>query len=238
MDIYSRDFTVTLSDVGENNCITNKGILRIFQEAACIHSSLVGFGLNDAKNTGLFWFLLNWKLQVFNRPIWNSSLKVSTWCTGHTHTCFYRDFKMCDDSGNVVAVASSKWILYDFIKSSIVKIDKGIESKYYKDIDDHVFDKPMVEKLLEPSDSEFISEYTVCKRDIDSNHHVNNLNYLDFAYDILPNDFDFKNIEIMYKHEVKFGETIDLFYAEKNNTAFVTMKNHLDKTLHCIIKLY
>ena len=49
---------------------------------------------------------------------------------------------------------------------------------------------------------------------------------------------DFKNIEIMYKHEVKFGETIDLFYAEKNNTAFVTMKNHLDKTLHCIIKLY
>ena len=31
MDIYTENFKVTLPDVGENNSITNKGFLRIFQ---------------------------------------------------------------------------------------------------------------------------------------------------------------------------------------------------------------
>ena len=48
MDIYSNLFTVTLPDVGENNVLTNKGILRMFQEIACLHSASAGFGVNDA----------------------------------------------------------------------------------------------------------------------------------------------------------------------------------------------
>ena len=36
MDIYSKKFEVTLSDVGENNELSNKGILRFLQEIACL----------------------------------------------------------------------------------------------------------------------------------------------------------------------------------------------------------
>lgn len=84
MDVYSQNFTVTLPDVGENSCLTNKGFLRMFQEIGAIHSGQFGYGLNDAKETGLFWIILNWKLEVFQRPKWNEVLSISTWCTHHT----------------------------------------------------------------------------------------------------------------------------------------------------------
>lgn len=241
MDIYSQDFTVTLPDVGENNKLTNKGILRMLQEIACVHSSLAGFGVNDSTTTGFAWVLLNWKLKVFTRPIWNSKLKISTWSSKHTLVAFYRDFEILDSNNNLVAIASSKWVLFDLNKNSIAKLTNEIEARY-SHVDKHVFDTPIVEKLKEPENNKLIYEYTVERRDIDTNHHVNNLNYLDFAYEAIPADIffhsDFKNVEIMYKHEAKLGDTLNLFYARQDDLIFVTVKNKVDDKLHCVLKLY
>lgn len=240
MDIYSDIFTVTLPDVGENNALTNKGILRMLQEIACRHSETAGFGVNDSSATGFAWLLLNWKLQVFSRPVWNAKLKINTWSSKHTLIAFYRDFEIFDDNNNLIAIASSKWILFDFNKNGIAKLTDEFESKYTH-VDKHVFDIPMKEKLKEPENSKLVSNYTVCRRDIDTNHHVNNLNYLDFAYEVLPEDiflnFDFKNVEIMYKHEAKLGEILSFYYVDQGDSSVITIKNN-DNKLHCIVKLY
>lgn len=236
MDIYSKNFTVTLNDVGENNCLTNKGILRMFQEIGCMHCATVGLGLNNVKDTGLFWIILNWKLQVFSRPTWNTSLKVNTWSRKHNELYFYRDFEMFDEQNNLIAIATSKWVLYDFKKNGIFKVTDDFNSRYCTDFDKCVFTSPMEEKFKEPKNHKFVSNYTIQKRDIDANHHVNNLNYLDFAYEIVSENFN--NVEIMYKREVKLGETLELFYYEENNSAFVTMKNKDTNKLCCIVKLY
>jgi len=241
MEIYSEIFTVTLPDVGENNKLTNKGILRMLQEIACVHSDFSGFSVNDSTVTGFAWILLNWKLQVFSRPVWNTKLKINTWSSKQSILSFYRDFEIFDDNNNLVAVATSRWILFDLNKNSISKITKEMESRYTH-VDKHVFDTPMNEKLKEPENSKLISEYTVARRDIDTNHHVNNLNYLDYAYEVLPDDdffkSDFRNVEIMYKHEAKLGDTLNLYYAKQDDCSFATIKNKEDDKLHCIVKLY
>lgn len=242
MDIYSKEFTIDLTDVGENTFITNKGFLRIFQEIGAIHSSMFGLGLNNVKKTGLFWILLNWKLKVFSRPKWNETVNVSTWCSHYTRLYFYRNFKVCDSLGNVVAIATSKWILFDFNKDSVFKLTDDFFKNYCKAIDVNVFETKLVEKLKEPENNSLVATYTVLKRDIDNNHHVNNLNYLDFAYEAIPDeallDADFNNIEIMYKHEAKLGDVLNLFYSKQDDSTFVTIKNKGNNKLHCILKLY
>ncbi len=52
---------------------------------------------------------------------------------------------------------------------------------------------------------ENIYKYTAVRRDIDANHHVNNVNYLEFAYDALPEkiNLNFENLEIFYKKQIK-----------------------------------
>lgn len=241
MDICSENFTVTLPDVGEKNRLTNKAILRMLQEIACIHSSCASFGVNDAEKTGKAWILLNWKLQVFSRPIWNTKLKVNTWSSNQNLLSFYRDFEVFDDNNQLVAIATSKWVLYDINKGSLVKITDDIKSRYVH-LDKHVFEAKMTEKLKEPENSIISTVYTVCRRDIDTNHHVNNLNYLDFAYEALPEALfynnEFNNIEIMYKHEAKLGESLNIFYAKQEDACIVTIKNKDDDKLNCIVKMY
>ena len=241
MDIYSEIFTVTLPDVGENNGLTNKGILRMLQEIACHHSDSKGFSVNESATTGFAWILLNWKLEVFSRPAWNTKLKINTWSSKHTLIAFYRDFEILDENNNLVAVATSKWVLFDFNKNGIAKITDEMEARY-SHVDKHVFDTPMNEKLKEPESSSLVTKYMVRRHDIDTNHHVNNLNYLDFAYEAIPEDdffnTDFKNVEIMYKHEAKLGDTLNLFFAKQDHANFITIKNKDDDKLHCIVKLY
>lgn len=241
MDIYSEIFKVTLPDVGENNCLTNKGILRMLQEIACTHSATCGFGVNDTHSTGLGWIILNWKLKVFSRPIWNTKLKINTWSSSQSLLFFTRDFEIFDEDDNLIAIATSKWVLFDLKKGSLAKITDDFKAMY-KEVDKHVFNTSTIGKLKEPENSQMVCEYTVQKRDIDTNHHVNNLIYLDLAYEVLPNDIffntDFKNVEIMYKHEAKLGDTLHLFYAENKDSTFITIKNISNDKLHCIIKLY
>ena len=241
MDIYSENFKVTLPDVGENNCLTNKGILRMLQEIACTHSATCGFGVNDTHSTGLGWIILNWKLKVFSRPIWNTKLKINTWSSSQSLLFFTRDFEIFDEDDNLIAIATSKWVLFDLKKGSLAKITDDFKAMY-KEVDKHVFNTSTIGKLKEPENSQMVCEYTVQKRDIDTNHHVNNLIYLDLAYEVLPNDIffntDFKNVEIMYKHEAKLGDTLHLFYAENKDSTFITIKNISNDKLHCIIKLY
>lgn len=241
MDICSLYFNVTLPDVGENNQLSNKGILRMMQEAACIHSDYAKLSINHTKDNGLAWIILNWKLKVFSRPIWNTSLKVSTWCRKISHVFFYRDFEIYDSDGNLVAIATSKWILFDSFNNKIAKITDDIKKNYmcfYK----CVFNEPLNEKLLAPKSINSFSEYVVEKRDIDTNHHVNNLNYLDFAYNVIPDNIfsstSFQNVEIMYKHEAKLGDSLTLEYSAENNFHYVVISNKKSGKLNCIVKLY
>ena len=97
-------------------------------------------------------------------------------------------------------------------------------------------------KLDAPSSysNEYI--YTTQRRDIDVNKHMHNLNYLDLAYEALPEDVylnsDFNNIEIMYKTAIKLGDITKCLYSFDNGKHIITIKSLDEKILYCIINLW
>lgn len=242
MDIYTKKFNINFSDVGESNELTNKGILRLMQEISGIHSDSFGYGVNDTPKTGLVWIILNWKLKVFSRPIWNTEITLKTWAKWEKSIYSCRDIEIYDDKNNIIAIATSKWILFDINKNSIFKPTPQIKEAFPY-VDKSVFEGESIEKLKEPENSSFVTEYTVQRRDIDTNHHVNNLNYLDYAYEALPENvfssINFSNVEIMYKREAKLGDKLSIFYSHTENDEYIiTIKDKEQKNLHTIIKLY
>ena len=74
---------------------------------------------------------------------------------------------------------------------------------------------------------------------------MHNLNYLDLAYEALPEDIynqtlknNFNNIEIMYKTSIRLGDTSKCLYSFENDKHIITIKSLDDKALHCIINLW
>ena len=240
MGILNFDFNIPICDVGVKNELTNKGFQRIMQEAATVASQSCGYGPNNVGTTRLFWVILNWKLEVYKRPKWNDKITIKTWPKDMIRCYSCREYEAYDEKDNLIAIASSKWALVSLDKG-VIRIPEELE-KDYQCINISVFTAPL-EKLTEPESSKCTFEYVVQKRDLDTNNHVNNTIYLDYAVEALPKEVyennDFKNIEIMYKHEAKAGDKILGLYKElENNIHMITIKNKEDNKLHAIIKLY
>lgn len=216
MNLYECDFVVDYVDLDTHGIISDWGFFKHLQEIGCLHAEKLGYGISNTLKTGLAWILLDWKLQVFKRPIWRDKLHVRTWPSKIEHACNFRDYEIFDEAGNKLAIATSRWILYDLNNKRIFKITPDI-AKLFDPCGVSVFDTE-IEKLHEVEGGAINFEYKVLRRDIDSNGHVNNLNYINFAKEALPeeiyNSAYFSSIEVMYKKQCLVGSSIVGLYKE------------------------
>ena len=238
---YTSHFQIGFSHLGYKNLISNQGILSLLEETAGSHSTSIGYGINDIPETHVSWAILNWKVKVINRPKYFDKVTVKTWARQKSKISCYRDYEIYDEKGNLLIIASSKWIFLDTEKNSIMKITDEFYDKY-KPEEKSVFDEIELEKLKESENAEKTFKYTIRRSDIDVNGHMHNTNYLSLAYEALPEDIYnntiFDNFEILYKKEIKYGETVNFFYSFENNIHTISIKSEDDKILHSIIKLY
>ncbi len=231
------NFFVGLEDIDFNNNLKIKSLLGFLEDIGGIHSNIVGYGLLDIPVKKRSWILLNWKVKIFKRPRYADNLKIVTWANSMEKLYALRDFKVYNESGELVIIATSKWVCVDTEKGSIIKIEPELRDAYTIE-NKNVFEGE-IEKLKEPK--EYIDETPVqITRDmIDVNRHVHNINYIDFATHILPYEVmqQATNIEVMYKKEIKETDKIKCKYAIEDNAHYSVIKSEDDKILHAIIKL-
>lgn len=240
--IIKQEFEIAFRDVGKSNKITNSALLNMLENIAGMHSNQVGYGLNSIAQTGVTWVLLNWKLRVFSRPIYGEKLDVETWARKAVKFYTYRDFRVYDKSHNLVAIATSKWALLDATTMSITRITPELLDLYTPENLAVFGDEPEPNRLV-VNEEHVTNEhhYTVARRDIDINNHMHNLYYLDLAYETLPDNVytnsSLNQVEIMYKKEIKLGDTVKCLYIYSNQEHYVVVKSLDDSILHAVIKL-
>ena len=239
--IFKEKFKMGLNDIGKDNKIKNISILKILENIGGYHSDIAGHGSNDIAINKLTWILLDWKLKVLNRPKYGQTLDVHTWARVGNRFFTYRDFEIYDENGTLCAIATSKWTLINIEEGKMERITEEVIEKY-KTEEKEVFPGEKLDKLQMPE--EFLSSinYTVKRKDIDINKHMHNLNYLDLAYEALPEEVynlrPFDNVRIMYKKEIKYGDTVECKYTREDDKYVVVISSQDNKQLHSIIELY
>lgn len=238
--IYQEKFKIGLKDVGENNEITNKGILECLENIAAYHSDSIGYGVSSTEQANLNWLLLDWKVKVVKRPKYGQTMNIDTWSRYIIKCYAYRDFKIYDDKGELCVIATSKWLLINSQKKKIVRVEEKMAKKYESEMIS-VFNELEIPKLNAPQNFEETILYEVKRRDIDIIGHMHNIYYLDLAYEALPEEIyeqrPFDNIRIMYKKEIKLGEVLVCKYAKVENKNTVVIESEQTGTLHAIIEL-
>lgn len=242
MAIYSYNYKIRYSDIGVDNKITLKAFVDALQEAAIAQSELAGYGITNMPNTHLAWLLLDWKVEIKSYPKLNDNITVKTWPRIFNKLYSYRDFEVLDENNNIIAVASSKWFTIDTKTKKIRKLTPEITNAYGGITDKKVFEQDFEEKINIPENLKLNFNYTIQRRDLDTNGHVNNLHYINYALETLDadifNNMTFKNLEIIYKKEIKLKENINCYYSFENNKHIVTIKSNDNSVVHAIIKLF
>lgn len=239
--VFTEKVKTDFKGLVKNALVGNRAILEYFENIAGRHADALGNGVNDMSKTHSAWILLDWKVNVLRRPAYGEELTVKTW-SHSIERCFgNRYFTIEDYSGRICAAASSKWVLMDTEKWSMIRVDSELAAKFCSDPERRIPMDPSLDRLKFPAEYSSAAEYTVQRRDIDLFGHVHNTNYLDLAYEALPGEVyaqsPFNCVRITYKKEIRLGERLLLKYAFVNgrHTVAITSKN--GETLHSIVEL-
>lgn len=231
-------FFIGFRDISHLNELTNTAMLAYLENMGGIHSDLVGNGLNS-KNT-CTWVLLSWKVKILKRPKFGDTIKIVTWSREMEKFYAYRDYKVYNEEGELICIATSKWVYIDIEKGKIIKVSEEVQELYQSE-KIYAFSEEEIKfnKLIEPKQSLSSIEFKITRSMIDTNKHLHNIYYSDIAKEALPEEVysqkEFNDFEIMYKKEVKYGETVKAFYSFENEKHIITIKNNDESELHAII---
>lgn len=236
---FESNIRTGIEDAGKDNLITNRAILKILEQVGAYHSDSVGYGLLDIEKNGVSWVIVDWQVKVIKRPMYGENIMVRTWARNAKKVSTYRDYELCDDNGNILAIATTKWALIDIHTKKITQISEDILNKYT--VEDRCAFLDTLDKIKIPSNPISYKLYDVRRNDIDINEHMHNTNYIDVAYDALPKEIydkrPFDNFRITYKNEIKLGDIVRSEYYIEGNTHYIVMKNNETNVIHSIVEL-
>ena len=233
--VFKTTYKTGFLDINKDKKLTNRAILKYLEDCSGRHSDTVKNGVADIIDDGITWVLLSWNLKILNRPSYGAEIEVHTYISDATKLYVYRDFEVFV-KGEKVAVARSIWILVDAKTRRPLRLDEKTVASYgpeYGKTADDFCDTKL--KSFETSDKTI--DYVIRKTDIDINDHVHNLNYLDMAYEIMP-DAETENLIIVYKKEVKYGEKIAVSLLKDKNCFDIKVFSKGDETVHTLMRLW
>lgn len=238
--IFKTCARIRMNEIGKDNLVTNESILKILENAASEHSCKVGYGVFDALEKGVGWILVGWKVKILKRPLYNDEIFIETWGRDFIKASMGRDFRVTDSNGDVCIIATSKWAMIDINTHRIIRIKEDVWD-VYKPENIRVFEEDL-DNIDIPENFSNVIEYKVGRRDIDNNKHMHNTNYLDLAYEAMPEEV-FENrpynfFEIKYKKEILLGDVVKCKYAFVDNKHVIVCTTNDDSTTNAIIELY
>ena len=213
MSILTLDSHISYDDIDQNMNLSLKGALRLMQEAAMIHSGQVGFSVADVEKTRVTWMLVQWRVRLVNPVRWSEKVTVYTWPKSMERATSMRNFEILGSDESVAAIGESNWVLVSADTGRIVRITPQVAAAY--DLTSReVFSTPMPE--IVSAGGEVTWRSVVGRRDIDTNRHVNNRVYLDYAKEALPEDachILFREVSVRYRKQLLPGDSFCCRYS-------------------------
>ena len=80
-------------------------------------------------------------------------------------------------------------------------------------------------KIAIPEDGGYRGEITVRKHHLDTNHHVNNGQYVDMALEYLPDDFAIGQMRAEYKKQALLDDVLHAYVAESEERYVVALSD-------------
>ena len=239
--IYSMDGRVRYSEADENGNITIKALVNYLQDCTMFHSEALGGGIKHLSETGSGWFLYSWQIDIEKIPHLYDNIIVYT--SPYENKGFFgnRNFWIENENKERMVAANSIWIYMDLASQTPKRITPE-ESRLYEPMLPKIDMEYTPRKIELPTEFEALEPVAVHYSQIDTNHHVNNCQYIATAVTAADIKTLPQRIRAEYKKAAVLGDvfhpylnvengnyTVDLRSPEGNSFATVTFEYNLEK---------
>lgn len=228
---YEEERKVRYFQIDSNSCMTPAALLSCLQELAIDHSDSLGYSVAYSLEHHFFWSVINWHLKLYRMPRYGEKIILQTWSDKFARFQANRSFFIFDAEGNKLLDGISRWVFMDLKKRKPTNVPTEMVERYCAGQASAIEG----EKFLMPKEptGELICErdMILTRRDTDTNGHANNVKYLEWVMDDIPDeiyvDLALKDIRIVYRKECLRGDIVTVKTFQKDTEKGKEMESFL-----------
>ena len=183
--MYQFDSRVRYSETDEQGRLSVTGILNYLQDCSTLQSEDIGLGIEYLKKTRHAWWLSSWQIIIDA----------------------YRNFTIQDKAGNYLVRANSIWFFYDLEAERPARI-RLEDVERYGTGEERLDMEYAPRRITVPEEYEEKEPVLVMKHHLDTNHHVNNAQYVEIVREFLPEHFQIGEMRVEYKKAAVLGDVM------------------------------
>jgi medium-chain acyl-[acyl-carrier-protein] hydrolase len=208
---YSREYLVHYYEIDRKRRLTLPALIRYFEDIATLDSEARGFTLDYYDRSGHGFMLLKWDIAVHSWPGFNETVKITTRPSAYRRFLANRGYVVRGNDGRVLADARSVWLYADTGTRRPARVPDELYAGFGV-ARESSFD--MLEDLHPTVEGLCRLGIKVQPGDIDMYRHVNNVRYVEWALESLPEeiprDHAASRIQVNYMKELKMGDEAEV----------------------------
>ena len=183
--------------------------MKFFEDIAVLQSESLNVGLDFYEKENCAWVMYKWDVKIYRYPKFMDEIRITT--NPNAYKKFYanRLFEVRDKNNELLAEGNSIWIFLNTENKRPAAIPAMFGDLYKMSSDAEIVNIKNPKTPVNPTHEK---QFEVRYFDIDTNDHVNNVQYVEWALEAVPveikNKYKLVRLKTIYKKEVNLGDKI------------------------------
>ena len=229
MGIFEETVKIRYSEMDCNLVLKPSAMLQFLQDLASDNAESLNFGYSYIIKNNLAWFLLKYRIEFDDYPQGIYDLTIRTEPRGYNKLFAFRDFEI-SHQGKSVGRATSSWALVDLNTKTMANVSEVLVDNEHMVQHDKRENDLNFERIRLPESFDTEKIFEIRFDDLDVNKHVNNANYIVWAFE--PLDFEFRQthklkiLDMVFKKEITYGSKVLSCIKIDDNITTHLLKNY------------
>lgn len=209
---YEESLKISYFQIDGNMVMTPAALFSDLQEVAINHSDALGYTVDYLSGKQLGWAIINWHLQVERMPKLGEKITIQTWSEKCRRMQAIRCFYVLDEKEDIIIKGTSRWIFMDLEKRKPTNIPDEMTARYHSGQESAIPGEKFTMPKENVNERASIRSLLITRRDTDTNGHANNVKYLEWAMDDVPDEIydemQLADVRIVYRKECVRGDEV------------------------------
>lgn len=233
--MYSYESRIRYSELDATGHLKIEALLDYFQDCSTFHSEDLGVGVDYLKKENRVWVLSSWQIVVERYPKLGERVTVATAPYDFKGFIGFRNFWLLDSEGNRIACANTVWTLIDTASNKPVRPSEEMLGKYV--LSEKIDMEYAPRKITLPEEMGKGEEILIRPHHLDTNRHVNNVQYVRIAMDSLPGECKIRQLRAEYKKQSYLGDTLIPYVSTGEDGKYVVALKDVEDNISCIVEI-
>jgi len=238
---FEKEFELRYFEMNKFQEATPTTILTLLEETAADHCYSIDKGLFTLEEENIGWVLVSGFMKMDRYPKYKEKITIRTWLSEYSTVKGFRENLIYGENGEIIGRAKGLWLYFDIKRRRPARISDVFINKWGFD-SEVCLDENISRKIKPIEEANISEEFKINNFDIDSNNHVNNIRYLQWTMNSIPedivNNYFLHSIDGRFVSEAKFGETIVSLIekGDKEGTFIHTIKTKENNRVCAVAK--